>query len=94
MTIHSSTAVLIYSLVIAFVLGAVFGSFLNCVAVRIVNKESVVNGRSHCMNCGHALGVLDLVPLFSLDDHWKKILYLFVFSIHYVLNQVAYYPCC
>lgn len=65
MTIHSSTAVLTYCLVFAFVLGAVFGSFLNCVAVRIVNKESVVKGRSHCMNCGHALGVLDLVPLFS-----------------------------
>lgn len=65
MTIHSSTAVLIYSLVFAFVLGAVFGSFLNCVAVRIVNKESAVKGRSHCMNCGHVLGVLDLIPLFS-----------------------------
>ena len=65
MTIHSSTYVFVYFLVLAFVIGAVFGSFLNCVAVRIVNKESVVKGRSHCMSCGHALGVLDLIPLFS-----------------------------
>lgn len=65
MSIHTSTYVLVYSLVVAFLLGAVFGSFLNCVAVRIINKESIVKGRSHCMNCGHVLGVLDLVPLFS-----------------------------
>ena len=65
MTIYSSTLMLVYCLVVAFILGAVFGSFLNCAAVRIVNKESVVKGRSHCMSCGHALGVLDLIPLFS-----------------------------
>lgn len=65
MIIYSSTYILVYSLVVAFLLGAVFGSFLNCVAVRIVNKESIVKGRSHCMSCGHVLGVLDLIPLFS-----------------------------
>lgn len=65
MSIHTSTYILVYSLIVAFLLGAVFGSFLNCAAVRIVNKESVVKGRSHCMSCGHVLGVLDLIPLFS-----------------------------
>lgn len=65
MSIYSSTYILVYSLIVAFLLGAIFGSFLNCVAVRIVNKESVVKGRSHCMSCGHTLGVLDLIPLFS-----------------------------
>lgn len=65
MNIHSSTYILVYSIIVAFILGAVFGSFLNCAAVRIVNKESVVKGRSHCMSCGHELGVLDLIPIFS-----------------------------
>lgn len=41
------------------------GSFLNCVAMRVLSGESIARGRSHCMSCGHTLGALDLVPLFS-----------------------------
>ena len=41
------------------------GSFLNCVAMRVLSGESVVKGRSHCMSCGHRLGALDLIPLLS-----------------------------
>lgn len=54
-------------LVLAFVglLGLVMGSFLNCLAWRWVNGESVLNGRSHCTSCGHVLGPLDLVPVLS-----------------------------
>ncbi len=48
-----------------FILGIVFGSFVNVLILRIPLKESVVKGRSHCMKCGHVLSPLDLVPLFS-----------------------------
>lgn len=50
---------------IAAVLGAVMGSFMNCLAWRLVNAESVLHGRSHCPACEHTLGVLDLVPILS-----------------------------
>ena len=65
MIIFSDTLILVYSIVIAGILGAVFGSFLNCAAYRIAHGESVVKGRSHCPDCGHELGVLDLFPIFS-----------------------------
>ncbi len=50
---------------LAAVLGLVMGSFLNCLAWRLVHGESVLKGRSHCAVCGHVLGPADLVPLFS-----------------------------
>ena len=46
-------------------LGAVFGSFCNAWGWRIVHKENIASGRSHCATCGHQLGVTDLVPIFS-----------------------------
>ncbi|MDD7254218.1 MAG: prepilin peptidase, partial [Firmicutes bacterium] len=54
-----------YVIVLAVVLGAVFGSFLNCMAWRMVHHESVLKGRSHCASCGHPLKAADLVPVFS-----------------------------
>lgn len=48
-----------------FIFGLVFGSFGNCWAWRIVHKESVVHGRSHCAVCSHELAGKDLIPLFS-----------------------------
>ena len=55
----------IYLTVLAGVLGTVFGSFFNCMAWRLAHRESVLSGRSHCTACGHVLGALDLVPVFS-----------------------------
>lgn len=55
----------IYGGVVSFVFGAVFGSFINCLAWRIVHGESVLKGRSHCAVCGHPLSAADLVPIFS-----------------------------
>ncbi len=49
----------------AALLGLVMGSFLNCLAWRLVHGESVMRGRSHCAACGHTLGAGDLVPLLS-----------------------------
>jgi len=65
MSIWSDRGLLIYCCAMAFVLGAVFGSFLNCAAWRIAHGESFLGGHSRCPQCGHALGALDLVPLLS-----------------------------
>ena len=54
----------IYVYVFTVIIGLVMGSFLNCMAMRISRHESIL-GRSHCENCGHELGFLDLIPIFS-----------------------------
>ena len=65
MSIYEDTFFMIYCCVLAGVFGAVLGSFLNCAAWRIAHGESFVKGRSHCTSCGHVLGFLDLIPVFS-----------------------------
>ena len=45
--------------------GAVVGSFLGLVSLRLPKGEPVALGRSHCSGCGRALGPVDLVPLLS-----------------------------
>lgn len=62
---HTSIGLTIYILVIAFMFGTVLGSFIDCMAWRIVKQESVLTGRSHCDVCGHTLGVSDLIPIIS-----------------------------
>lgn len=59
------TAAGIWFGILAFVFGTVFGSFINCLAWRLVHGESILHGRSHCAECGHVLGPADLVPVFS-----------------------------
>lgn len=70
---------LMFSLVCLFVLGAIFGSFVNALVWRLhqqslgkkrgnklTNKDlSIVHGRSVCPQCGHRLAWLDLIPLIS-----------------------------
>jgi leader peptidase (prepilin peptidase)/N-methyltransferase len=51
--------------VLAGILGAVFGSFLNVVAHRLPRGESVVKPRSRCPSCGTEIGALDNVPVLS-----------------------------
>ena len=65
MSIWESRGLLIYCGAVALLLGAVFGSFLNCAAWRLSHGESVLRGRSHCPDCGHVLGAGDLVPILS-----------------------------
>jgi leader peptidase (prepilin peptidase)/N-methyltransferase len=45
--------------------GAVLGSFQAAWAVRHVQGQSVVKGRSRCPSCGRTLGWAELVPLVS-----------------------------
>jgi leader peptidase (prepilin peptidase) / N-methyltransferase len=47
-----------------FILGASVGSFTNVWAERTARGEKI-SGRSHCEDCNHTLGPLDLIPLFS-----------------------------
>lgn len=60
-----TTAQAAYFLGLAAVLGACCGSFVHCLAWRMVHGGSVLKGRSHCPGCGHRLGVIDLVPILS-----------------------------
>lgn len=50
---------------IRFFFGACIFSFLNVVIDRLPRGESVVNGRSHCTNCGRVLHAWELVPCVS-----------------------------
>ena len=65
MSIYMDRTALVFFVTIAAVLGAVMGSFLNCAAWRVVHGESFVRGRSHCVNCGHELTPLELIPVLS-----------------------------
>jgi leader peptidase (prepilin peptidase)/N-methyltransferase len=43
-------------------MGLFLGSFYNVVGIRLPNKESLM-GRSHCTNCDHQIGWLELMPI-------------------------------
>ncbi len=47
MSVYDSPLILAYFIVLAVILGAVLGSFLNCAAWRIAHGESFLKGRSH-----------------------------------------------
>lgn len=63
--LFQDTFITTYILILTAILGAVFASFINCMAWRITHKENVLKGRSHCAVCGHPLGAADLIPVFS-----------------------------
>lgn len=54
-----------FSLVAAFAVGAVVGSFVNVCIYRLPRAESIVRPRSYCFSCGTRLGFIDLIPLVS-----------------------------
>ena len=58
-------AVGIYLIVISFLFGAVFASFITCTAWRVVRGEDWMLGHSHCDTCGHELSTADLFPVIS-----------------------------
>ena len=49
----------------AFVVGLLFGSFLNVCISRLPRRESVVRPRSRCPQCGAAIRWYDNIPLLS-----------------------------
>ena len=60
-----NTVMTIFFVVVTTLFGIVIGSFLNVVIYRIPEGRTIVKGHSMCMSCGHTLGALDLVPIFS-----------------------------
>ena len=55
----------IYNYVIIFIFGSIMGSFLNVLAVRLSNNESIIYPSSHCHNCQHKLKWYELIPILS-----------------------------
>lgn len=52
-------------LILIFMIGITWGSFLNVWIYRLPIGGSIARGRSFCPDCRHILSPLDLVPLFS-----------------------------
>ena len=52
-------------LILFFILGLVFGSFFNVLALRIPRNESIIYPASHCEKCGHKLKWYELIPIIS-----------------------------
>jgi leader peptidase (prepilin peptidase)/N-methyltransferase len=51
--------------VVAFVFGAIIGSFLNVCIVRLPREESLISPSSRCPGCGNPIRFYDNVPLLS-----------------------------
>lgn len=82
---------LIYYGVLTAVFGLVFGSFLNCTAMRIARGEDFVKGRSHCMSCSHELAATDLIPVFSYLIHKGRCKYCGAkVSVRYPITELSF----
>lgn len=55
----------VFTAIIVFIFGLVFGSFYNVVIYRLPRGLPLGNSRSVCPQCGHKLSALELVPLLS-----------------------------
>ena len=49
----------------SFIIGAVIGSFLNVLIVRLPEKKSIIYPRSSCPKCGHKIAWYYNIPIFS-----------------------------
>jgi leader peptidase (prepilin peptidase)/N-methyltransferase len=50
---------------LVFVMGLLFGSFLNVVIARVPAEQSIVHPRSRCPRCGHQLAWYENIPVLS-----------------------------
>ena len=53
------------NVILLFLIGLICGSFLNVVAVRRINEESFIHGRSKCPDCSQKISWYDNIPLLS-----------------------------
>ncbi len=54
-----------FFVILAGIFGLLVGSFSNVLIYRLPRGENIAFPPSHCPNCDHPLGVLDLFPVFS-----------------------------
>ena len=84
----------VYICAVAFLLGAVLGSGLNCLAYRIVRQQSWSGSRSKCPHCGETLRPLDLIPVVSFLMLQGKCRYCGTkLSLRYFLTEVLLGVC-
>ena len=55
----------VFTHIIIFFMGTVFGSFFTLAVYRIPLKKDITHERSFCLNCNHRVEFLDLIPIFS-----------------------------
>ncbi|MCR5451581.1 MAG: prepilin peptidase [Lachnospiraceae bacterium] len=83
--------IFVYFLILTVLLGLVFGSFLNCMAYRMVRGEDFIRGRSKCTSCGHELSAIDLIPVFGYIINQGKCRYCrAAISIRYPLTELVF----
>ena len=89
MNLEGNSFLIIYVSIVLFILGSVFGSFINCVSGRIVEGKDWIKGKSICENCKHELNLLDLIPIFSYIFLKGKCRYCGAkLSIRYMLTEL------
>ena len=90
----------LYIYIVLFIFGSIMGSFLNVLAVRLSNNESILWPSSHCHNCSHKLKWYELIPIVSYVIQRGKsrccrtripISYLIVEVVTAVLYMVSYH---
>lgn len=62
----------LYYMITFFIFGTILGSFYNVVGYRLPKGESIISPPSHCPNCGHKLGPLELIPIVSFFIQGRK----------------------
>lgn len=55
----------VFCSIVFFWLGCNIGSFLNVCIYRLPLGMSLIRPKSHCPKCGHKLGVMENIPIFS-----------------------------
>jgi len=90
MNLADNNVLIIYISIVLFVFGTILGSFINCMAGRIVAGEDWIKGKSHCEHCNHELQALDLIPVLSYVFLGGKCRYCHKhISARYILTELA-----
>ena len=92
-------------LLIIFILGLIFGSFVSAVTYRFPKGISFISGRSFCPNCKHNISWYDNIPLFSFlllrgrcrycgkKISWRYPLLELITGLGFVLIYLSYLSC-
>lgn len=65
MSVFITPIIAVWSLLIAFMTGACFASFVDCAVYRRARGQTALKGRSACPFCGHTLAFFEIIPIFS-----------------------------